>query len=212
METQIVNATEHRDLPLSMLFESPSNPRRNFDENFLKGMAASMRVQGVLQRLLARPKEKGFEIVFGAQRYRAAQIGRASHHSRRYPRDVRRRSVGGSVSRKPSTPRRSPYGRGARLQRTSRLGGAKVHRRADRRKNGKDSCLCNDPPQTDRPCSRRGRGILCRRDWRRPCAPRGEAPTRPAGTGAVRLLQRGLQRGAETQPHPATRPQPAVLD
>ena len=74
METQVINATEHRDLPLSMLFESPSNPRRNFDENFLKGMAASMRVQGVLQRLLARPKEKRFEIVFGAQRYRAAQI------------------------------------------------------------------------------------------------------------------------------------------
>jgi ParB family transcriptional regulator, chromosome partitioning protein len=74
METQVINATEHRDLPLSMLFESPSNPRRNFDENFLKGMAASMRVQGVLQRLLARPREKGFEIVFGAQRYRAAQM------------------------------------------------------------------------------------------------------------------------------------------
>src|SRR6201996_3352289 len=74
METQVINATEHRDLPLSMLFESPSNPRRNFDENFLKGMAASMRVQGVLQRLLARPKEKRFEIVFGAQRFRAAQL------------------------------------------------------------------------------------------------------------------------------------------
>jgi ParB family chromosome partitioning protein len=74
METQVINATEHRDLPLSMLCESPSNPRRAFDENFLKGMAASMRVQGVLQRLLARPKEKGFEIVFGAQRYRAAQL------------------------------------------------------------------------------------------------------------------------------------------
>jgi ParB family chromosome partitioning protein len=74
METQEINATEHRDLPLSMLFESPSNPRRNFNENFLKGMAESMRVQGVLQRLLARPKEKRFEIVFGAQRYRAAQL------------------------------------------------------------------------------------------------------------------------------------------
>jgi ParB family chromosome partitioning protein len=74
METQVINATEHRDLPLSMLFESPSNPRRNFDENFLKGMAASMRVQGVLQRLLARPREKRFEIVFGAQRFRAAQL------------------------------------------------------------------------------------------------------------------------------------------
>jgi ParB family chromosome partitioning protein len=74
METQVINATEHRDLPLSMLFESPSNPRRYFDENFLKGMAASMRVQGVLQRLLARPREKGFEIVFGAQRYCAAQM------------------------------------------------------------------------------------------------------------------------------------------
>jgi ParB family chromosome partitioning protein len=78
METQVINATEHRDLPLSMLFESPLNPRRNFDESFLKGMAASMRVQGVLQTLLARPKEKRFEIVFGAQRYRAAQLAELS--------------------------------------------------------------------------------------------------------------------------------------
>ena len=37
-------------------------------------IVARMRVQGVLQRLLARPKEKRFEIVFGAQRYRAAQM------------------------------------------------------------------------------------------------------------------------------------------
>jgi ParB family chromosome partitioning protein len=74
METQVINATEHRNLPLSMLFESPTNPRRKFDEEFLKGMAASMRAQGVLQTLLARPKEKRFEIVFGAQRYRAAQL------------------------------------------------------------------------------------------------------------------------------------------
>jgi ParB family chromosome partitioning protein len=75
METQIVNATEYRNVSLSLLNESKTNPRRTFEEIALKELAESIRSQGVLSPLLVRPlTENGFEIVAGARRYRAAQM------------------------------------------------------------------------------------------------------------------------------------------
>jgi ParB/RepB/Spo0J family partition protein len=73
--TTVTNATEYRDLPLAMLTESTTNPRRLFEENALKELADTIRSQGVLSPLLVRPtSERSFEIVFGARRYRAAQM------------------------------------------------------------------------------------------------------------------------------------------
>jgi hypothetical protein len=37
--TTVTNATEYRDLPLTMLTESATNPRRIFEENALKDFA-----------------------------------------------------------------------------------------------------------------------------------------------------------------------------
>ena len=75
METQVINATEYRNVSLSLLTESQTNPRRTFQEVPLKELAESIRSQGVLSPLLVRPlTENGFEIVAGARRYRAAQI------------------------------------------------------------------------------------------------------------------------------------------
>ena len=75
METQVINATEYRNVPLSLLNPSRSNPRRTFEDAALKELAESIRAQGVLSPLLVRPlTENGFEIVFGERRYRAAQI------------------------------------------------------------------------------------------------------------------------------------------
>jgi ParB family chromosome partitioning protein len=75
MNTTIANATEYRDLPLAMLTESPTNPRRIFEDDALKEMAETVRDKGVYQPLLVRPLgERNFEIVFGARRYRAAQL------------------------------------------------------------------------------------------------------------------------------------------
>jgi ParB family chromosome partitioning protein len=79
METTVINATEYRDLPLSQLNESKTNPRRVFDGTALNELAASIRSQGVLSPLLVRPlTENGFEIVAGARRYRAAQIAESA--------------------------------------------------------------------------------------------------------------------------------------
>ena len=78
METTVINATEYRELPLALLNESKTNPRRIFDEVSLRELAASIRSQGVLSPLLVRPlTENGFEIVAGARRYRAAQMAEA---------------------------------------------------------------------------------------------------------------------------------------
>ena len=72
-------ATEYRDLPLNVLIESTTNPRRIFEDVALKELAESIRVQGVLSPLLVRPLTgQGFEIVAGARRYRAAQIAEAA--------------------------------------------------------------------------------------------------------------------------------------
>jgi ParB family chromosome partitioning protein len=75
MENTVINATEYRELSLSQLNESKTNPRRVFDGTALNELAASIRSQGVLSPLLVRPlTENGFEIVAGARRYRAAQM------------------------------------------------------------------------------------------------------------------------------------------
>jgi len=75
MNTAVNNATEYRNLPLALLTESRTNPRRTFEDDSLKELAESIRTQGILSPLLVRPiTEQGFEIVFGARRYRAAQM------------------------------------------------------------------------------------------------------------------------------------------
>ncbi|MGC1870813.1 MAG: ParB/RepB/Spo0J family partition protein [Acidobacteriaceae bacterium] len=79
METTVLNATEYRNVSLSLLTESKTNPRRIFDDAALQELAASIRAQGVLSPLLVRPlNERSFEIVAGARRYRAAQMADAA--------------------------------------------------------------------------------------------------------------------------------------
>ena len=39
MNTTITNATEYRDLPLALLTESTTNPRRTFEDDALKELA-----------------------------------------------------------------------------------------------------------------------------------------------------------------------------
>jgi ParB-like nuclease domain len=71
-------ATEYRNLPLAVLSESATNPRRIFEDSALKELAESIRSQGVLSPLLVRPlTDQSFEIIAGARRYRAAQMAEA---------------------------------------------------------------------------------------------------------------------------------------
>ncbi|MEM9866037.1 MAG: ParB/RepB/Spo0J family partition protein, partial [Myxococcota bacterium] len=50
-----------------------SQPRRNFDDEALDELAASIRAHGLLEPILVRESGKGFEIIAGERRWRAAQ-------------------------------------------------------------------------------------------------------------------------------------------
>ncbi|MDJ0643486.1 MAG: ParB/RepB/Spo0J family partition protein [Erythrobacter sp.] len=55
----------------------PGNPRKNFDENALDELAASIATRGVIQPIIVRPKGNGqFQLVAGERRWRAAQKAR----------------------------------------------------------------------------------------------------------------------------------------
>ena len=75
MQNKAAVSNEYRNLPVAQLQESPTNPRRRFDEHSLAELAASFTSQGVLQPLLVREIENNkFEVVAGARRLRAARI------------------------------------------------------------------------------------------------------------------------------------------
>jgi ParB family transcriptional regulator, chromosome partitioning protein len=66
---------EYRSVPISILVESATNPRKRFDEKNLEELAASMRAQGILAPLLVRELEDSkYEVVAGARRLRAAKL------------------------------------------------------------------------------------------------------------------------------------------
>src|ERR1700733_5887211 len=75
MNTQeaVKSLDEYVNVPLAVLAESSTNPRKAFDEEKLEELAKSIRSKGVLSPLLARKVNGHFEIVSGARRYRAAQ-------------------------------------------------------------------------------------------------------------------------------------------
>lgn len=53
---------------------SPHQPRRNFDEEALEELAASIREHGIIQPLIVTPVAQGFQIVAGERRWRAAKM------------------------------------------------------------------------------------------------------------------------------------------
>jgi ParB/RepB/Spo0J family partition protein len=64
------------EIPLSRIVVSPSNPRREFDEQEIERLAHAMRTRGFDHPILVRPEEREgyFEIIDGERRWRAAQL------------------------------------------------------------------------------------------------------------------------------------------
>jgi len=62
-----------RQVPLSELRVSALQPRKRFDEAAIAELAASIAEKGVLQPLLVRRSNGGYEIVAGERRFRAAE-------------------------------------------------------------------------------------------------------------------------------------------
>lgn len=60
-------------LPLDRIHVNPQQPRKDFDEDDLASLKESLRTHGLLQPILVRPKEDGYEIIAGERRFRAAK-------------------------------------------------------------------------------------------------------------------------------------------
>ncbi|KQM96392.1 ParB/RepB/Spo0J family partition protein [Sphingomonas sp. Leaf25] len=65
-----------RQLPITALTPMAGQPRRFFDEAALNELAESIAARGIIQPIVVRPHGKGYEIVAGERRWRAAQRAR----------------------------------------------------------------------------------------------------------------------------------------
>ena len=66
--------TDVRLLDLNKIVNSTYNPRKNFRDETLLELAESIKQSGVLQPICVRPRDEGFEIVYGERRYWAAAM------------------------------------------------------------------------------------------------------------------------------------------
>ena len=61
-------------IKLNDIKPNASQPRKIFDEEALSDLADSIREHGVIQPVLLRPAKKGYELVAGERRWRAARL------------------------------------------------------------------------------------------------------------------------------------------
>lgn len=65
-----------REVEIARIRPNPNQPRTRFTEESIAELADSIAQRGVLQPILLRPRDDGFEIVAGERRWRAAQKAR----------------------------------------------------------------------------------------------------------------------------------------
>ncbi len=61
-------------IAISKIAPNPNQPRRVFREEELASLAASIREQGILQPLVVRRRQDGYELIIGERRWRASQL------------------------------------------------------------------------------------------------------------------------------------------
>src|SRR5262245_49756498 len=66
--------TAGRQVAISEVAANPFQPRSRFDDAALKELAASIKATGVLQPVLVRRRDGGYQLVAGERRLRAAQL------------------------------------------------------------------------------------------------------------------------------------------
>ncbi len=68
-----VTGEGYSSLSVADIHPNPSQPRRHFSEDSLEELAQSLKRHGMIQPILVRPHGKGYQIVAGERRWRAAQ-------------------------------------------------------------------------------------------------------------------------------------------
>jgi len=61
-------------LPVGQIIPNPHQPRRTFNEATLAELAASIKSTGLIQPIVVRPADQGYELVAGERRWRAAKL------------------------------------------------------------------------------------------------------------------------------------------
>jgi ParB family chromosome partitioning protein len=61
------------EVAIDKIGHNPFQPRKTFDQEDIAALSASVKTLGILQPLLVRQAENGYQIVAGERRYRAAQ-------------------------------------------------------------------------------------------------------------------------------------------
>ena len=59
--------------PINEIFVNPFQPRKEFDKESINSLAESIKEKGVLQPLIVRKKENGYELIAGERRLRASK-------------------------------------------------------------------------------------------------------------------------------------------
>jgi ParB family chromosome partitioning protein len=65
-----------REIEIARIRPNPNQPRTQFSEESIEELAQSIAERGVLQPILLRPTDDGFQIIAGERRWRAAQRAR----------------------------------------------------------------------------------------------------------------------------------------
>ncbi len=63
-----------RELPVDLISRCAFQPRRHFDDAALRELADSIQSQGLIQPIVVRPRESGYELIAGERRWRAVQL------------------------------------------------------------------------------------------------------------------------------------------
>lgn len=77
-EAPVTTGLQHnaalKSLPVDVLKPGRYQPRKVFNEEALQELADSIKAQGIIQPIVVRPMNSGYEIIAGERRWRAAQL------------------------------------------------------------------------------------------------------------------------------------------
>ena len=73
-EYETGNTSSDTKVPIEDIFPNPNQPRTQFNDSELKELSESITEHGVLQPLLVRKRNNGYEIIAGERRYQASKL------------------------------------------------------------------------------------------------------------------------------------------
>src|ERR1041384_5446654 len=73
-DTTVDLGPESTEVDIESVVPGPMQPRTHFDEASLESLADSIRTHGIVQPLLVRRRDAGYELIAGERRWRAAKL------------------------------------------------------------------------------------------------------------------------------------------